>query len=434
MSTINYKHESNCNISENPCEICRVLNREEYSVVEKTVDTKQTTITLKKVRSEINGMITDSYPTTSVDESFVENHCVQALLKSCTPLGERSEEIVSVVNIDSSNGEITMSRKNPVPHTGELAIDFNVISPEMINTYAKVLCELYESYCGNFPPYASTVNVGIGLASAVSQENQGTAPTFITTDDPNWQSFLADNGGGIGSSTMESIINYLGTTTACSGQSQTNLKVLEDLLSITCGKESCLNNLLTALCGVFDTIIEDGNTTGIKIKERFLKVDHGVSKIILHSNERHGNFDLVGTAAFEPVADSSDNPLVVDFTGQTSVNGVTVVKTYDQVNVVLPRRGELIINGNLTSKWEDGATQGTIEIKQGTVTIATYETFRNDSRVESNNNIHIKTNPLLAGNYSIAYNITFALPKGAESLNTASVYSYSHTTEFNPTF
>jgi len=449
MSIIKYQHTSNCNISENPCEVCRVLNREEYSVVEKSIDTVQTVITLKKVRTDVNGNVTDSYPITSVDEGFVKSYCVQAILKSCTALGEKSEEIVSVIDMDSSTGKITMNRTHPVIHTGDLSIDFDIISPEMINTYANVLCELYEAYCGVYPPNSSTTSAGIGLASAVSPENEGSAPTFITTDDSKWQALLASSGGDISDTALKDMLDYFNTTTSCSGSPKTNLKVLEDLLSVTCGKESCLNNLLTALCGVFDTIIENGNTTGVKISERFLSVDHGVKKIIAHSIERHGNFNLSATdnKVFEPTSDSDDNPLLTNFTGLGNQAGYIETMIYDQANVMLPRRGELIINGTLSAGWNKGATQGIIEIKQGTVIVATYISFIGDQRGQTRGsefsplsspiadyNISLKTRALMAGEYSITFKTNFALAPEEETTESAAIYKYSHTAEFNPIY
>lgn len=437
QNTNKTEYSSSCPITP-ICGCCKLLKDGRYLLSDCGVTDGAGTVTLKK---KSNG--TDRvFPLTTEDIEFLGSNCVEARLESCNSEGER----VTVSSYDSANGILTLDRESPISHKGDTYINFGEVSVELINKMLSTLCDMYEAYCGKFPPYASEVRPGIGTASFIADVNAGQAPVFITKDDPNWVQFIASIGGDLTDSSVGEFFAFLSACTDCEddAEERTNFLALQNLLTILCGREGELTTVLdnftgftTGDCGIeFDTPI---------------KANCGITGSTLHSNKAVGGYNTGVIQAWSPIVQGA--PLEESFSGRTSTADDVYVGEieYDTASVTLICDGRLKIHGDLTTGWGDGSTRGKLVVKStdadgNTVIEETLTTFVADGRGSErgisfspyNHTIdqgsYIESTEIYSAGQvlTLCWVVDFALEIGQTSTERAAIYKYAHEVEFVP--
>ena len=448
MPTVEYTTPyPNCPISD-PCGLCRLLKDGNFEIAEEVVSESSKKITLKKVREKTDTGVKYNFPINVFDKEFIQKNCVTAVITSC-PYGRKENEgteIVSVTDVDLLTGELVIKRDKPLIHTGKITINFGVVTVPMINKMLDALCEMYESVCGQFPPFATRTVAGIGKASAVAAQNLGKPPTFITTDDANWQMVIAALGSDLNQSTLGQFISFLETETNCNGTTKKNMDILQGITASLCGNENCFTEIINALCGAIVPIKSGENTIGIQFDGVFVTATHGIKPTILASEKRVGAVNTTQDINYVSPANSpSGTVLESDFTGSSNASGVIKNLVYDTKNITLPRRGRLRIQGQAITAWNQGLTIGKIVIKSGSVVKAQLTSFLADqinqtrgsaytnitSPLESNSIFEL-TDILEKGEYSVSFEVDFALKPTATTTQRARIYSFSHDIQFIP--
>lgn len=447
--TVTYKSPYlNCSIQPDPCGFCRLLKNGKYELVDTAIDKTQTSITLKKIKQKSGNDIVTVYPITSQDQEFIRTNCAQAVISSCPKDGQGGDESVQVIGLDPINGKIIIERSQPTNHTGTIYINFGIITIGMVNQMLDVICELYSSVCGTFPPYATQTIAGIGKASAIASNNLGKPPTFITTDDANWQVIISALGKDINNSALGAFFSFLQSPTTCNtdAESRLNVDLLKDIINNLCGREACLGDVLDALCGAIEVIKENSVATGIRFKNRFIEAEHGVKLLTLHSIKRVGTIATGQPNTYlSPATSTSGSPLFEDFNGRGGSSGYIGNMVYDQKTIVTPRRGKLRITGSIASGWNQGLTAGKIVIKQGSIVLQTLTSFVADDTNASRGNTYAPyTSPIVsssvfeisdalnAGTLSVSFEVDFVLPPNKTTIERSAIYSFSHEIQFIP--
>lgn len=437
----------NCPIPDS-CGICRLLKAAKYELIEQSLGKTEGTVSVKKIRQKVNDQVVSTVPFTSQDKDFIRQYCVTAVLSSCAKDGEGGDEVVSVKDIDTATGKVYFTRENPRTHVGTIYLNFGVVTTDMVNDMLDTLCKLYQSVCGSFPPFATTVSAGIGKASAVNPANAGKPPTFVTTDDANWQLVLTALGKDFNTTNVGQFFAYLDANTSCASDSSTrkNIDILKDLVTNLCGRETCLVDVLDGLCGAIEVIKQDSQPVGIKFKGRYIEAEFGIKLLRLYSNKRVGAINTAqATSYLLPAESGTGTPLTESFTGKGGSVSYIGKQIYDVSNVVLPRRGRLRITGKVAYGWNQGLVQGKIILKQGATTLQELTTFITDDTGSTRGTAYAPyTSPVTdssifelsdiinAGTVNVSFEVNFVLPITKTTSESSAIYEFSHEIQFVP--
>lgn len=427
------QQSNNCPLPDT-CAIPQLLKQARYELKECKIDLQIDTISLKQIKNtDGNGEINYTYPLNQNDIAKIQNDKIRATIVSSQGIEE-----VEIVNYNSATGILKLYRNLLSPainhnttNSQSIFIDFGYISINYLNAIQESLCAVNSALCTTFPPYATTNSAGIGKASTINTANIGSVPTFVTTDDANWQAIVANNGGSNTNSTLSKIINLLNQKTSCStdDETTTNYDVLvKTIISLAC-KGECFDNLLSALGCAVEPITVGSVTLGALIKKRIIQSDYGFKFNILHEIARVGAIDA-NNGTINPTNNNSGNILTEDFTSRSG--GYVSELSYDTKDIIILTKGRLKIEGTLTTKWLDGLTVGIIEIRQGSTVVETLVTTLTDSNDIITSSIQKYSTALNPGGYNINFKCRFYLPANQSSVNKSNIYQYSHDVEFNP--
>lgn len=425
---------NNCPLPDT-CSIPQLLKQAKYELKECKIDLLVDTISLKQIKTtDSNGNVSYGYPLNQNDIAKIQNNKTRATIKSY-----QGAEEVEIVNYNSSNGVLKIYRNLLSPainhntsNSQSISIDFGAVSINYLNAIRESLCAVNSALCTTFPPYATTNQAGIGKASTINTANVGSIPTFVTTDDANWQALVANNGGSTTNSTLSKLINLLNQKTACTTDEETitNYDVLvKTIVTLAC-QSNCFDNLINALGCAVEPITAGEVTFGALFKKRIIQSDYGFKFNILHQISRIGAIDTNGNLS--PTNNNSGAILSEDFTGRGGSSAYIGTLIYDSKDVILLTKGQLKIEGSLTTKWVDGLTRGIIEIRSGSTIVETLTTCLTDSNDTITSSIHKYTQALPTGAYNISFKCQFYLPVTQTSINKSNIYQYSHDVEFNP--
>jgi len=412
------------------CGLCKILPNNKLDLIDTVIDKTQKEITLKKTVK--NSDDTYSYPLSISDQYLIQDRCYSAVIRSCVKNGEGGDEAVTITNYDALKGIVTLKRENPINHTCVPKLITGEITPTDYNKLVELSCMLRDSVCAVFPPYATTIQAGIGKASSIAVENAGKPPTFVTTDDANWQLILAKLGNNDNTTSFGKLLQYIGTLTKCTSDVSTftNLDLLISITDSFCGYENCLPIMLDALCGVVEPITSNGGQTGVNFKNAGIKADYGIKDLILVKTQKQGATNENSFNTLFDIVTSVDNvPLQIDMTGKTTTQSLI----YENASVVFPTNGFITVEGSLGSKFNDGAMRGVLNIKQGSNIVDTIQLFSNSTDGKIDNSYGKKfSKSLPAGNYNLEFSIRFIPNVNISTTENASVYNFNNYVTFNP--
>lgn len=422
------------NLCEIPtCTLCKLLPNQSLELLDTIVDKNQTQITLKKTVKNSEGGYT--YPLTSREEFLINDNCYTAILRSCKKGFDGGDEAVKISDYNSDKGIVTLIRDNPINHVClPIKLVTGEITPMQYNQMVEIICQLKESVCATFPPYATVTQAGIGKASSISVENIGKPPIFITTDDANWQLILAKIGADNDTSVFGRMLKYITAPTKCSNDlnNNINLDLLINTIDAFCGYELCTPKLLEALCGSVEAININGVPTGIAFKDRYIEPEYGIKEKVLWKSQRQGAITESAYSTMFSVVNSfpSGNALEIDMTGRTTTQEII----YESAEVTLPITGYLSIEGGLGSKFNSGATIGAVRIKQGSITTGSQITlFGNNVDGKVGNPYGKKfSDTLPAGTYTLEFFVRFVPNPAITISGKAQVFDFNNYVIFNP--
>lgn len=411
------------------CGLCKILPNKKLELVDEVIDKSQKEVTLMKTLKNSEG--TYSFPITNNEEFSINERCHSAILRSCKKQNEGGDESVVISSYNSLTGVVTLRRDNPINHTCKPHLITGEITPTEYNKLVDIACMLKDSVCATFPPFANTRQAGIGKASAISLENAGKAPTFVTTDDANWQLILARLGNNDNTTSFGKLLQYIGTLTKCTTDTSTftNLDLMISITDSFCGYENCLPIMLDALCGVVEPVIMNAGQTGVNFKNVGIKADYGVKNLVLLKTYKQGAINetqpnnLFGITSSEP----SDIALTIDMTGKTSTQELI----YESKQVTFPTTGSITVEGSLGSKFNKGGIAGVLRLKQGARILDSIILFSNDTDGKIENSYGKKfTQPFAPGVYTLEFAVRF-IPNGTTTEN-GEVYNFNNYVTFNP--
>lgn len=438
------------------CGIPGLLKNARHELQNDTINELQDTINLRQIKAVDNlGQVTFGYPLNDLDISKIATSNLRATLISAKYKDKGGEEEIQIAGYDPLKGQLKIYRNLLSPakfHTATnsqpILINFGIISVDLINNLRAGICAVTNALCATFPSPATTSTPGIGKASSIATQNIGQVPTFITTDDANWQAITASIGGSNSNSALAKLASFIAQNTACNtdDSSKTNFDLLQSTINSLCDQEKNFDDIIKALGGGLIPVVSGSATVGVQFKGRVVSSDYGFKFNILHQAKRVGSYNPTQPTSYISTTQSTTGQaLSEDFTGRGSATGYIGTQIYDQVNVQIPARGRLKFNGSITSGWSDGLTLGQIVIKQGSVILETLNTIIVDTKGQNRGSsygqdqaiiitspIHEFSNYINPGGYSITFQTLFTLPPSISSSNKAGIYRFSHDVEFIP--